>query len=134
MKKRRLLEATLLQADETTLKVKNPEVKGKTSTAYIWTYGIPGAEVVFDFTMGRSGDGPIVKWKRRRRASDVGVSAGRSPRSLWDVVQKIAALANSGLPKDRKCPVFPGPTYDDVVREARSARASGHTRTAPVSA
>ena len=56
--KRQLLEATLLQADETTLKVKNPEVKGKTSTAYIWTYGIPNVEVVFDFTMGRSGDGP----------------------------------------------------------------------------
>lgn len=56
--KRRLLEASLLQADETPIRVKNPEVEGKTSKAYIWTYGLPDEEVVYDFTMGRSSAGP----------------------------------------------------------------------------
>lgn len=56
--KRKLLEAPLLQADETPVKVNNPEVKGKTTRAYIWTYGIPDEEVVYDFTMGRSAAGP----------------------------------------------------------------------------
>jgi transposase len=56
--KRKLLEATLLQVDETPVNVKNPEVEGKTSRAYIWSYGIPDEEVVYDFTMGRSSAGP----------------------------------------------------------------------------
>ena len=56
--KRKLLEEPLLQADETPTKAQNPEVKGKTSSAYIWSYGIPDGEVVYDFTMGRSTAGP----------------------------------------------------------------------------
>ena len=56
--KQKLLEATLLQADETPVKVQDREVEGRTSRAYIWTYGIPDEEVVYDFTMGRSAAGP----------------------------------------------------------------------------
>ena len=56
--KKKLLDASLLQADETSVRVKNQEVKGKTSKAYIWTYGTPEGEVVYDFTMGRSAAGP----------------------------------------------------------------------------
>ena len=56
--KQKLLEAKLLQADETTIPVRDPEVKGKTANAYVWTYGIPDQEVVYDFTLGRAATGP----------------------------------------------------------------------------
>jgi transposase len=52
--KRRMLEARLLQADESPTPVKDPDLKGKTARYWIWTYGIPGGEVVLDFTRGRS--------------------------------------------------------------------------------
>jgi hypothetical protein len=56
--KRELLQARLLQADETPVQVKDLEVKGKTTRCWIWTYGVPDGDVVYDFTRGRSADGP----------------------------------------------------------------------------
>jgi len=56
--KRDLLRAPLLQADETPVQVKDPRVEGKTSRNWIWTYGVPDGEVVYDFTKGRSAEGP----------------------------------------------------------------------------
>ena len=56
--KRELLRARLLQADETPVQVKDLDVKGKTSRCWIWTYGVPDGDVVYDFTRGRSADGP----------------------------------------------------------------------------
>lgn len=52
--KRELLEAPLLQAYETPIPVKDPDLKGKTARYWIWTYGIPDGEVVYDFSRGRS--------------------------------------------------------------------------------
>ena len=57
--KREVLSAPLVQADEPPVEVKNPEVKGRTSKGWIWTYGIPEREVVYDFSMGRSLASPI---------------------------------------------------------------------------
>lgn len=56
--KRTVLSAKVVQVDETPVRVNNPEVKGKAAKAYIWTYGIPDEEVVYDFTQGRSASGP----------------------------------------------------------------------------
>jgi transposase len=56
--KRELLRAALLQADETPINVQDPAVKGRLTRAYIWTYGIPWGETVYDFTLGRSAKGP----------------------------------------------------------------------------
>lgn len=57
--KRELFRARVLQADETPLKVKDPEIKGRTKQAFLYTYGQPQREVVYDFRMNRSRDGPL---------------------------------------------------------------------------
>ncbi|MFN0057153.1 MAG: IS66 family transposase [Planctomycetota bacterium] len=54
----RLLARSYLQADETTLRVLDPESRGIAHQGYLWVYGIPGDEVVYDFRMGRGRDGP----------------------------------------------------------------------------
>lgn len=56
--KRELLRARVLQADETPVQVREPGLEKMTRRSYIWTYGIPRGEVVYDFTPGRSGQGP----------------------------------------------------------------------------
>jgi len=56
--KRDLLRARVLQADETPVQVREPGLEKMTRRSYIWTYGIPRGEVVYDFTLGRSSRGP----------------------------------------------------------------------------
>lgn len=58
--KRKLFRARALQADETPIQVRVPELKKETRRSYLWSYGIPGGEVVYDFTTGRGSDGPRV--------------------------------------------------------------------------
>lgn len=53
-----LLGATYLQADETTVPVQMHDKRGADHQAYLWQYGKPGGETVFDFQLGRSRDGP----------------------------------------------------------------------------
>jgi transposase len=56
--KRDLLAGTYLQADETPVGVQTHDKRGSNHQAYLWQYGTPGKGVVFDFRMGRDGDGP----------------------------------------------------------------------------
>lgn len=53
--RRDLLDAEYLQADETTVPVQMHDRRGKNHEAYLWQYGKPGGETVFDFcpTRGR---------------------------------------------------------------------------------
>ena len=53
-----LLSSTYLQADETTLPVQMHDKRGADHQAYLWQYGKPGGETVFDFQMGRERAGP----------------------------------------------------------------------------
>lgn len=53
-----LLQGGYIQADETTVGVQSPEVRGRNHLAYLWQYCRPGGPVVFDFQMGRSREGP----------------------------------------------------------------------------
>jgi len=53
-----LLRASYLQADETTVPVQMHDKRGADHQAYLWQYGKPGGETVFDFQMGRGRDGP----------------------------------------------------------------------------
>jgi transposase len=53
-----LLGAEYLQADETTVPVQMHDRRGKNHEAYLWQYGKPGGETVFDFCMGRGREGP----------------------------------------------------------------------------
>lgn len=57
--RREILRASLLQIDESPTPVKDPEVKGKAKDYWLWSYGVPEEEVVFDFARGRSSDEPI---------------------------------------------------------------------------
>jgi transposase len=54
-----LLTETYLQADETTIPVQMRDRRGSNHQAYLWQYGRPGGETVFDFCMGRGRDGPL---------------------------------------------------------------------------
>jgi hypothetical protein len=48
-----LLNAAYLQADETTVPVQMHDRRGSNHEAYLWQYGKPGGETVFDFCLGR---------------------------------------------------------------------------------
>lgn len=53
-----LLLASYLQADETTVPVQMGDKRGANLQAYLWQYGKPGGETVFDFQLGRGREGP----------------------------------------------------------------------------
>src|SRR5581483_3225360 len=48
-----LLRGSYLQADETTVPVQMHDGRGKNHEAYLWQYGKPGGETVFDFCLHR---------------------------------------------------------------------------------
>lgn len=56
--RRDLLLASYLQADETTVPVQMHDKRGADHPAYLWQYGQPGGETVFEFQLGRGRDGP----------------------------------------------------------------------------
>ncbi len=56
--KREVLAGTYIQADETPIGVQTHDKRGRNHQAYMWQYGSPGKGVVFDFRMGREGEGP----------------------------------------------------------------------------
>jgi transposase len=55
---RQLVQGSYLQADETPVEVQMHDGRGKNHQAYLWQYGRPGGETVFDFRLGRDRAGP----------------------------------------------------------------------------
>jgi transposase len=53
-----LVAGDYLQADETPIRYLDPDVKGKSQQGYLWTYSHPHADVVFDWQVSRSREGP----------------------------------------------------------------------------
>jgi transposase len=53
-----LLRGSYLQADETVVPVQMHDKRGADHQAYLWQYGKPGGETVFEFCMGRGREGP----------------------------------------------------------------------------
>jgi len=53
-----LLRASYVQADETIVPVQMHDKRGADHQAYLWQYGKPGGETVFDFQLGRGREGP----------------------------------------------------------------------------
>ena len=47
-----------LQADETPIRYLDPDVKGKRQQGYLWTYSRPGGDVLFEWRVSRSREGP----------------------------------------------------------------------------
>jgi len=56
--RRELLAGSYIQADETPVDVQMHDRRGKNHQSYLWQYGTPGGETVFDFRMGRDREGP----------------------------------------------------------------------------
>jgi transposase len=56
--RRDLLAGPYLQADETPVPVQMHDRRGENHQAYLWQYGKPGGETVFDFCLGRGREGP----------------------------------------------------------------------------
>jgi transposase len=56
--RRDLLAASYIQADETPVPVQMHDRRGENHQAYLWQYGKPGGETVFDFCLGRGREGP----------------------------------------------------------------------------
>ena len=64
--RRDLLAATYIQADETPVPVQMHDGRGENHQAYLWQYGKPGGQTVFDFCLGRGREGPrkfLDKWE-----------------------------------------------------------------------
>jgi transposase len=53
-----LLDGEYIQADETTVPVQVRQKSGQNHQGYLWEYSCPGGNVIFDFQMGRSREGP----------------------------------------------------------------------------
>src|SRR3984885_4599841 len=53
-----LQRGNYLQADETPVRYLDPDVKGKSQQGYLWTYSRPGGDVLFEWRVSRSREGP----------------------------------------------------------------------------
>ncbi|MGP8199326.1 MAG: IS66 family transposase [Limisphaerales bacterium] len=53
-----LLAGNYLQADETPIRYLDPDVKGKSQQGYLWVYSRPGRDVLFEWRLNRSREGP----------------------------------------------------------------------------
>jgi transposase len=53
-----LVAQDYLQADETPIRYLDPDVKGKSQSGWLWTYSAPQGDVVFDWNVSRSREGP----------------------------------------------------------------------------
>lgn len=53
-----LLARDYLQADETPIRYLDPDVRGKSQSGWLWTYSEPQGDVVFEWQISRSREGP----------------------------------------------------------------------------
>ncbi len=53
-----LLRGNYLQADETPIRYLDPDVKGKSQQGYLWVYSRPKSDVLFEWRVSRSREGP----------------------------------------------------------------------------
>ena len=53
-----LVARDYLQADETPIRYLDPDIKGKSQSGWLWTYSQPRGDVVFDWNVSRSREGP----------------------------------------------------------------------------
>jgi transposase len=53
-----LVARDYLQADETPIRYLDPDVKGKSQSGWLWTYSAPQGDVVFEWQVSRSREGP----------------------------------------------------------------------------
>ncbi len=93
---RRMLKSGYMQVDETPVRVKDPEVQGKTARGYLWFYAVPRGDVLLAFESGR-GLGPI-RDRLRDFSGTIQTDAYEVYQSLLKVqpgLQRIGCLAHS---------------------------------------
>jgi len=56
--KEELVRSDYLQADETPIRYLDPDLKGKSRKGYLWVYGRPRGDVIFEWRTNRSRAGP----------------------------------------------------------------------------
>jgi len=67
-----LLKGNYLQADETPIRYLDPDVKGKSQQGYLGVYSRPGGDVLFEWRLSRSREGPeeFLKYFKGRLQTD----------------------------------------------------------------
>ena len=104
--RRELLAGNYIQADETPVDVQMHDKRGKNHQSYLWQYGTPGGETVFDFRMGRGMvcpvicTGEIVSVAQRERW----ISARRSSRRCGKVGSVLCFPLSHAAGKFRSAP------------------------------
>lgn len=71
-----LLAGAYLQVDETPIRYLDPDVKGKSQQGWLWTYRHPRGDVVFEWNISRSREGPrqfLQPFKGRLQTDGYGV-------------------------------------------------------------
>lgn len=99
-----LLERGYLQADETPVQVMDPSRPGKTRRGYLWAYGIPWAEVVFDFRLSRARAGPtefLAKFKGHLQTDGY---AGYAEIARLHGVERLGCWAHARRAFFKACP------------------------------
>ena len=66
--KKRLLNQSYLQADETPIRYLDPDRPGKAQQGYLWAYSAPGSDVLFDWQTTRSQE-PLARFLKDFRGS-----------------------------------------------------------------
>ena len=81
-----ILGESLVQSDETPVRMQRAD--GQMHTARLWAYGLPWAEVVFDFRTDKSQSGPL-EFLREARATHIQADGGSS---YGPVLSKLSLL------------------------------------------
>jgi transposase len=85
-----------LQADETPIRYLDPDVKGKSQQGYLWTYSRPGGDVLFEWRVSRSREGPMEFLKNfRGKLQTDGYSAYESLAKERDDLTLIGCWAHA---------------------------------------
>jgi transposase len=86
--KRALQARDYLQVDETPVRYLDPDVKGKSQQGWLWTYSHPRDDVVFDWNVSRSREGPRQFLEHFR---------GKLQTDGYGVYESLARERNGGL-------------------------------------
>jgi hypothetical protein len=92
--KKDVLKENYLQADETTLKVQDPEVKDRLHTGYLWSALAPPNKVFFHYAESRAGEVPKELFKDRKAFIQTDAYAGYNTVYLPNGCTRIACLAH----------------------------------------
>jgi transposase len=92
--RKEILTAKYLQADETTIKVQDPEVKDKCLTGYLWSLHVPGVAGYFEYYGNRSAEAALQLLEGFSGTVQTDLYAGYNAVLIPSTVERIACLAH----------------------------------------